>query len=105
MVGEAPDVQACPIDRCYCHDVTLSSIIEQARISPVELDLAAIGDLTGAGTSCGLCRPYIRAALATGRERFPVMDEQSLDRLVALANVRPASVYARENPQTTSSAS
>jgi bacterioferritin-associated ferredoxin len=91
-LDEIESVQPCPIDRCYCHDVTLSTLIELARTSGIELDLDQIGNRTGAGTSCGLCRPYIRAALATGRARFPVMDEAALDRLVELAASQAAPV-------------
>jgi NAD(P)H-nitrite reductase large subunit len=44
-------------------------------------DLAELQRLTHCGQGCGLCLPYIRAALATGRDRLPVMSEDMLRRL------------------------
>jgi bacterioferritin-associated ferredoxin len=44
-------------------------------------DLAELQRLTHCGEGCGLCLPYIRASLATGRERFPVMSEDALAKL------------------------
>lgn len=35
---------------------------------------------TGCGSGCGMCVPYLRVALATGRARLPVMSEGELKR-------------------------
>jgi bacterioferritin-associated ferredoxin len=43
-------------------------------------DLDEMQRLTGCGTGCGLCIPYIRRALATGRARLPIMSGAELAR-------------------------
>jgi len=37
--------------------------------------------ITGCGTGCGMCVPYIKVALKTGRVRLPVMTDDELKRL------------------------
>jgi bacterioferritin-associated ferredoxin len=68
---------AAPINRCVCRDVTFERLLELAAGG------AGLDDLqrrTGCGTGCGLCVPYIRAALATGRARLPIMSGAELAR-------------------------
>jgi NAD(P)H-nitrite reductase large subunit len=72
-----------PVDRCVCHDVTFSEIL---GLHGRGLDLEAIRARTHCSTSCGLCGPYIRASLATGITRFPVMSDAELEGLAAGAS-------------------
>jgi bacterioferritin-associated ferredoxin len=68
-----------PVDRCVCKQVMFAELIRQNRDNG-----AGFEDLqrrTGCGTGCGLCVPYIRVALATGRPRLPVMSDAELKRL------------------------
>ena len=73
----------CPVDRCVCHNVSFAELVRIGRTSGAGLE--ELQRRTGAGTGCGLCLPYIRAALATGRGSFPVMSVEAL-RLLASAN-------------------
>lgn len=57
------------IDRCVCMNRTFTDLLGQARRE--ELDLDAVMAMAGEkGTRCGLCRPYLRVTLATGRVTF-----------------------------------
>lgn len=56
------------IDRCICTGMTFAQVLERARVGGWDLD--AIRRETGAGGNCGLCRPYLRRALATGETVF-----------------------------------
>lgn len=60
-----------PVDRCVCHNVTFAELLRIHRETGA--DLAELRRRTGCGTGCGMCVPYIRVALTTGRERLPVM--------------------------------
>ena len=52
---------------CACLGVSVSAV--QAAIDGGATSLSAVGDATRAGTSCGSCRPEIRALLRAARPR------------------------------------
>lgn len=67
------------IDRCLCTGRTFADLAAQAKREGLELDaLMALprenggcgGTGEGATTRCGLCRPYLRAALQSGETVF-----------------------------------
>jgi NAD(P)H-nitrite reductase large subunit len=60
------------VDRCVCREVLFSRLILLARERGAGFD--ELQRLTGCGTGCGMCIPYIRVALATGRGDLPVME-------------------------------
>jgi len=72
-------VDPAPVDRCVCRDVTFAELLRIRDQTGADLD--ALQRRTGCGTVCGLCIPYIRAALRTGCTRLPVLSEEALDRL------------------------
>ncbi len=57
------------VDRCVCRCVPLSATL---RLRESEPDITAEGAMErlGMGDRCGMCIPYIRAALETGRSEF-----------------------------------
>lgn len=67
-----------PVDRCVCMDVTFERL---HRLAAHGAGLDELRRRTGCGAGCGLCIPYIRAMLATGRTRFPVMSPAELAKL------------------------
>jgi NAD(P)H-nitrite reductase large subunit len=75
-----PAAQA-PVDRCVCHGVLFAELIRRHRETGAGFD--ELQHQTHCSTSCGLCGPYILAALATGIARFPVMSDQELAALAA----------------------
>lgn len=56
------------IDRCLCTGFTFAELCDAARARG--WDLERIRQELGAGGQCGLCRPYLRRALATGEVVF-----------------------------------
>ena len=56
------------VSRCICRGVEFAELLPRARAANWTLD-----DLireTGCGGQCGLCRPYLREMLLTGRTAF-----------------------------------
>ena len=56
------------VSRCICRGVEFAELLPRAKASGWGLD-----DLireTGCGGQCGLCRPYLREMLLTGRTAF-----------------------------------
>ena len=56
------------VSRCICRGVEFADLLPRAKASGWGLD-----DLireTGCGGQCGLCRPYLREMLLTGRTAF-----------------------------------
>jgi len=60
------------IDRCVCKNLTFAALLEAARRDG--LDFQALAEATDCGKRCGLCVPYIRAALEQGQTAFSLQD-------------------------------
>lgn len=58
------------VDRCVCFDVTFAELQRFAKTRAC--DLEALRREFHCGRGCGLCIPYIRQMLETGRTVFPV---------------------------------
>ncbi len=67
------------VNRCICTNLTFRELIDRSQRE--SLDFEALRVRTGAGGECTMCAPYIRAALRTGRDSFPVLNESELDAL------------------------
>lgn len=63
-----------PIDRCYCRHVFFEDLWKIAERTGE--GLTQLGEQTGCGTACGLCVPYLRVMLATGRTELPVLSPE-----------------------------
>jgi len=83
------------VDRCYCREVMFKDLKALAAREGADVD--RLGELTGAGTGCGLCRPYIRVMLATGRTELPVLTDADVERLCA------TSAFSASRPSSPSS--
>lgn len=68
--GENTAMNTGQVDRCVCRDVLFAEMI---RMQSEGSNFERIRQKTGCGQQCGLCVPYVRAALATGRVSLPVM--------------------------------
>lgn len=69
------------VDRCVCHDVSFAELKRLAQDAGADID--ELGRRTGCGTGCGMCVPYIREMLRTGRTRFAVMPTREREPLRA----------------------
>lgn len=72
------------IDRCYCREVMFTRLKNLAAQHGAGVE--RLSALTGAGTGCGLCVPYIRVMLATGRTELPVLSDVEVRRLCTPAS-------------------
>ena len=68
-----------PVDRCVCHDIRFAELIRIQRETGASFE--ELQRTTGCGAGCGLCAPYIRVALTTGRAKLPVMTDAELREL------------------------
>jgi len=59
---------AITITRCVCRRMPFATLLPLARAHAWTLD--DILRETGCGDQCGLCRPYLRAMLASGTTEF-----------------------------------
>lgn len=71
------------VDRCVCKSVSFSRLKELADQGHSDLD--ALSKKTGCGTGCGMCVPYIRVVLATGRTNLPIMTSFQIEKFIATA--------------------
>ena len=65
------------VDRCICHSVPFAECLRLAREEG--LSYGEIVARTGCTTGCGLCEPYVRLTLASGRSVWPVMRPEALE--------------------------
>ena len=56
------------IDRCYCYEKTFAAILALAKKNNWKLE--DIQEHLLCGTKCGLCVPFIKDALKTGRTEY-----------------------------------
>ena len=68
-----------PVDRCVCRQVMFAELVRLHRETGAGFE--ELQRRTTCGTGCGMCVPYIKVALATGRVRLPVMGDEQLRRL------------------------
>lgn len=61
-----------PVDRCVCHEISLAQLKRYAQEH--DCDFAELKARYGCGSGCGLCEPYVKAMLRTGRTSFDVDD-------------------------------
>lgn len=59
------------VDRCVCHAITFQSL--KAIAASRGLDFNDLRAATKCCTGCGLCEPYVKLMLRTGRTEFGVL--------------------------------
>ena len=64
------------VERCVCFNQPFTGLLELAREEGLNQD--ELGERTGCCTGCGMCRPYVRVVLATGRTSIPLMNGRDL---------------------------
>ncbi|MCU0689224.1 MAG: hypothetical protein MUE97_05740 [Phycisphaerales bacterium] len=70
------------VDRCICYNVPFSEVASLAK-SGQSFD--AISETTGCCQGCGMCEPYVRVVIATGRVSLPVLTRAQADVIVSQA--------------------
>ena len=62
------DTRVVLVSSCICRNLAFSDLLPRARAASWNLE--QLMRETGAGTQCGLCRPYLRRMLQTGETGF-----------------------------------
>ncbi len=73
------------VDRCICAGVRFDECL---RLADQGLSVEQVKQRTGCGLACGLCGPYVEAAIATGSASLPVLTVEQL-RALAQGARRP----------------
>lgn len=64
------------VDRCVCRQVSFERVkaaaerLRERGLTDESALLAALADALGCTTGCGMCTPYVRLTLRTGRTAF-----------------------------------
>lgn len=64
------------VERCVCYDQPFEKLLKMAREDGLTQD--QLSDRTGCCTGCGMCKPYVRVVLSTGRTSIPLMNGKAL---------------------------
>lgn len=67
------------VTRCVCLGREFAELVQMSRREGISAE--EVCRRTGCGSGCGLCVPYIRAAVATGLTALPVMPASELEAL------------------------
>ncbi|MDX2016082.1 MAG: (2Fe-2S)-binding protein [Planctomycetota bacterium] len=68
------------VDRCTCHGVTFADLKRIAEMT--NADFEQLVKKTNCGAGCGLCLPYIRVMLRTGRTELPILTPDEYRKLI-----------------------
>ncbi len=77
-----------PVDRCVCHNRCFDEL--KALAHAEGLGFEALCERTRCSTGCGMCGPYVRLMLATGRTRFPALQALTIERALLSLDETPA---------------
>jgi len=74
VTGAALGNVSMEVDRCVCFETTFERLKQyvDAHGGREQVDFDQLQTEFRCGRGCGLCVPYIRLMLRTGRTRFPV---------------------------------
>ncbi|MEQ8315888.1 MAG: hypothetical protein RIE77_08425 [Phycisphaerales bacterium] len=64
------------VERCVCFDQPFDKLLQMAREEGLTQD--ELSERTGCCTGCGMCKPYVRVVLTTGRTSIPLMNGRAL---------------------------
>ncbi|MEM9167305.1 MAG: (2Fe-2S)-binding protein [Planctomycetota bacterium] len=78
-----------PVDRCVCHRVPFTELAERLRDGRA-VTLEDLADQTGCSTGCGMCEPYVRLVIATGRTSYSVLPPHEIERILEDASTDSA---------------
>ncbi len=70
------------VDRCICYAVPFVEIARRAKLGK---SFEVISADTGCCRGCGMCEPYVKVVVATGRTSLPVLTRAQSEAIVAQA--------------------
>lgn len=78
-MGTIPPNPSPKVTRCVCLGREFAELVAMAQREGIGAE--EVRRRTGCGGGCGLCAPYISAAVATGMTELPVMGAAELEAL------------------------
>ena len=72
------------VDRCVCLDVSFRRLL--ALQDEHGWGLERLREETGCCSGCGMCEPYVRLALATGKTTLPVLTDDEVREAMRLGS-------------------
>ena len=73
------------VDRCVCLSISFEDLKRLAERDRLSFD--QLRARTRCCTGCGLCEPYVRLMLKTGRTAFEVMSPREVDAIMREAGM------------------
>ncbi len=70
-----------PVDRCVCHSVPFTELKELVDAGVRTVD--ELSERTDCCTGCGMCEPYVRLVIHTGKTAFPVLAPHEIERILS----------------------
>lgn len=67
------------VTRCICYEVPLSEVANRAKQGQ---GFDEISTATGCCQGCGMCEPYVRVTIATGRTNLPIMSKAQAQQII-----------------------
>ncbi|MCW5757469.1 MAG: hypothetical protein KIT54_09555 [Phycisphaeraceae bacterium] len=74
------------VERCVCFDQPFEKLLKLAREEGLTLE--QLSERTGCCTGCGMCKPYVRVVLTTGRTSIPLMNGRDLNAIAQQAEAQ-----------------
>lgn len=74
------------VAHCICHNVPFSRVVQLRTLGRT---FAQIREETRCCTGCTLCEPYVRLAIETGRDTFPILSTGQIEAVLARAACGP----------------
>ncbi|MEO1009050.1 MAG: (2Fe-2S)-binding protein [Planctomycetota bacterium] len=84
--------QRVRVDRCVCFDRSFEELRDVARTEDLSLD--QLSERTNCCRGCGMCKPYVRVVLSTGRTSIPLLNGRTLNQIAQAAEQRHADSVA-----------
>ena len=79
------------VERCVCFDQPFEKLLRLAREEGLTQD--QLSERTGCCTGCGMCKPYVRVVLSTGRTSIPLMNGRALKAIAEEAEALQAAEH------------
>lgn len=82
------------VERCVCFDQPFEKLLKMAREEGLTQE--QLSEKTGCCTGCGMCKPYVRVVLSTGRTSIPLMNGRDLKAIAEQAEAAARSDVAAD---------
>jgi bacterioferritin-associated ferredoxin len=68
------------VTHCVCHNISFEQLKRLA--DEQRLDIDGLREQTKCCSGCGMCEPYVRLMLSTGKTRFPVLRRYAIEQIM-----------------------